>query len=204
MASPQTPERVRAACERKSNRFVSNKYMFAHGAKEEPLMTGLRIRLLGILMLPILSACGGPQSASTLTLTGNTFPAITNDSAPTVFGDEYKLDPFFGVEDQFGARGFWLNHQSLNLWPGTGAATTPYFTVDPTGNVTTSGSITVDSTVVVSSGSGAPHGSCSPGSFYTRTDASATAGAEAYVCRVVPGTRKHHAVHGAWHALAGG
>lgn len=47
------------------------------------------------------------------------------------------------------------------------------------------------------SGGGAPSGSCTPGSLYIRTDTSAAAGSEAYVCRNVSGT-------GTWEALSGG
>jgi len=174
---------------------------FLEGAQ---YMTGLSARVVAALLFAMLTGCGG-GSESSLTLTGNTWPAIRNDNAPgSPYGNEYQLDPFFGVEDQFGARGFWLNQQSFNLWPGSGSSTAPYFSVDSSGDVTTRGNVTVNGGAVFSSGSGAPSGACAPGSFYTRTDTRATAGAEAYVCRLVPGNRKRHEMVGMWHALSGG
>jgi hypothetical protein len=164
-------------------------------------MTGTLARLGAALLCAMLTACSG--GSSSLSLSGNSWPAIRNDNAPPN-GDEYLLDPYFGVEAQFGARGFWLNQQSFNLWPGLGGSTSPYFTVDTNGNVATRGSVTLDNGAVFSSGSGAPSGTCAAGSFYTRTDARATAGAEAYVCRLVPGNRKRHEMAGMWHALGGG
>lgn len=49
----------------------------------------------------------------------------------------------------------------------------------------------------ISSGSGAPSGACTSGSLYTRTDSSAAAGSELYVCRNVSGV-------GTWEAVSGG
>jgi hypothetical protein len=157
---------------------------------------------LALPALALWTGCGG-GSMSSLTLTGDTWPMIINNNEPAP-GDEYHLDPYFGIENQIGARGFWLNNQAFDLWGGTGAATVPYFTIDPSGNVKTGGSVTVAGSAVVSAGSGPPAGACSPGSYYTRTDAAAGPGAEAYVCRMKRGPRKGHAPPGAWHALAGG
>jgi hypothetical protein len=53
------------------------------------------------------------------------------------------------------------------------------------------------SDATLNAGSGAPNGSCTPGSIYTRTDTSAIAGAEMYVCRNVSGA-------GTWEAVSGG
>jgi hypothetical protein len=53
------------------------------------------------------------------------------------------------------------------------------------------------SDATLNAGSGAPSGTCAPGSVYTRTDSSASSGAEMYVCRNVSG-------NGTWKAVSGG
>lgn len=70
--------------------------------------------------------------------------------------------------------------------------------LSPAGNLWTLGTLQWggSSGPTLNSGSGAPTGACTAGAIYTRTDSSAAAGSEMYVCRNVAGTRTWMAVSG--------